>query len=253
MGEAFSADVVRDALADQGITESQIAMAGPARTELQARIKDIENSDAVRVALEAKLRETYPQAVFTSISRVGAVAGQDLIRSAVLSVLIAWALILVYIAIRFDFYSGMATVFGILHDVLIMVSFMVILRSFIQVNSTFFAALLTIVGYSINDTIVIFDRIRENHGKHSLRNLSREQIVSRSVQESLSRSINTTLSTLLVTVALYILGVDSIKEFTLPLIIGMISAIYSCNMITGYVWAFLLEKRDQMRLKAKKA
>lgn len=253
MGQAFSTDDVRAALEEQGISESQISVIGDEKTEMEVRIKDIENSDAVRTALEDSLRKTYPGIQFVSIGRVGAVAGQDLIKNALISVLVAWALMLVYIAIRFDLYSGMAAVFGILHDVLIMISFMVILRSFVQVNSTFIAALLTIIGYSINNTIVIFDRIRENNGKRGLGHMRRDEIVSQSVNESLTRTINTTLTTLITTVLLYALGVDSVKEFALPLIIGMLSGIWASNMINGYVWAYLLDKRDAMRLKAKKA
>ena len=86
-------------------------------------------------------------------------------QNAIWSVVLASILMLVYIAIRFDFASGVAAVIGLLHDVLIMLSFMVILRSFVQMNSSFIAAMLTIVGYSINNTIVIFDRIRENKRK----------------------------------------------------------------------------------------
>jgi len=253
MGEPFSTDAVREALAEQGITGAQIAMAGPDRTEMQARFQDVENPDALRSAMEERLRETYPNVTFISIGRVGAVAGQDLIRSAILSVAIAWVLILLYIAIRFDLYSGMAVVFGILHDVGIVLAFMVFFRGFVQINSTFIAAILTIVGYSINNSIVIFDRIRENNGKTGLAHLKRDQVVNLSVQESLTRTINTTLTTLVAVVMLYILGVDSIREFTLPLIVGMLSDVYASNMITGYVWAFLLNKRDQARLKAKKA
>jgi len=253
MGEPFSTDVVREALAEQGITGPQIAMAGPNRTELQARFQDVENPDALRSAMEERLRETYPNVTFISIGRVGAVAGGDLIRSAVMSVAIAWVLILIYIAIRFDLYSGMAVVFGILHDVGIVMAFMVFFRGFVQINSTFIAAILTIVGYSINNSIVILDRIRENNGKNSLAHLKRDEVVTLSVQESLTRTINTTLTTLVAVLTLYILGVDSIREFTLPLIIGMLSDVYASNMITGYVWAFLLGRRDQMRLKAKKA
>ncbi|MCL2812403.1 MAG: protein translocase subunit SecF [Clostridia bacterium] len=253
MNEPFSTDVVRDALAELGINGPQIAMAGPERTELQTRFQDVENPDGIRAALEEKLRETYPQIAFVSIGRVGAVAGNDLVRSAALSVAVAWLLILIYIAIRFDLYSGLSVVFGILHDVGIVLAFMVFLRGFVQINSTFIAALLTIVGYSINNAIVIFDRIRENNGKNSLAHLNREQIVSHSVQESLTRTINTTLTTLVAVVMLYILGVDSIREFTLPLIIGMLSDVYCSNKITGYVWVFLLNKRDQARLRAKKA
>lgn len=151
---------------------------------------------------------------------------------------------LIYIAIRFDFYSGLAAIIGLLHDVAIMLSAVVLLHSFIRVETTFIAALLTIVGYSINNTIIIFDRIRENSHKSTLRQLSREDIVNLSVQESLSRTLNTTITTLLTIVTLYIMGVDSIKQFALPLIIGIVAGTYSANLINGYVWAALMDKRD---------
>ena len=254
MGEAFDTDVVRAALAEQGITESQIAQAGDQQTELQVRIKDVEDADAMRAGFQAKLLETYPQTQYVSVERVGAVAGQSLIMNAVRSVLVAWLLMMVYIAIRFDLYSGMAAVFGLLHDVLMMVSCMVLLRAFVQINSTFIAALLTIVGYSINNTIIIFDRIRENNRRTSLHGVSRMEVVNISVQESLARTVNTTLTTLITTTVLYILGVESVRDFALPLIIGMMSGIYSSNMINGYVWMYLVENKQKFRfLRAKKA
>ena len=100
------------------------------------------------------------------------------------------------------------------------------------------------MGYSINNTIIIFDRIRENSHKSTLRQLNRENIVNLSVQESLSRTLNTTITTLLTIVTLYIMGVDSIKQFALPLIIGIVAGTYSANLINGYVWAALMDKRD---------
>lgn len=164
---------------------------------------------------------------------------------------------LVYIALRFDFASGLAAVIGLLHDVLIMIAFMVILRSVIQMNSSFIAAMLTIVGYSINNTIVIFDRIRENNKKPAYAGMMREEVVSISVRESLGRTINTTLTTLVTIVTLYILGVDTIREFSLPIIVGILAGAYSANMINGYVWAALeemrLARKGQKKLKAKKA
>ena len=170
--------------------------------------------------------------------------------------LIASVLMLAYIAIRFDLNSGIAAVLGLVHDVLMMLSFMVLLRSVVQMNSSFIAAMLTIVGYSINNTIVIFDRIREN-AKRLSPDMPRVDVVNRSVQECLGRTINTTLTTLITIVLLYILGVDSIREFALPIIVGLLSGVYSANMINGYVWAALEELRiahkSQKKLKAKKA
>ena len=185
------------------------------------------------------------------MSYVGPVAGATLLSNAFWSVLLASALMLVYIAFRFDFNSGVAAVFGLLHDVLIMLSFMVLLRSVIQMNSSFIAAMLTIVGYSINNTIVIFDRIRENARKTP--SVPRVDVVNQSIRECLGRTINTTLTTLITIVSLYVLGVDSIKEFALPIIIGILSGVYSANMINGYVWAALEEARRARKAKAKKA
>ena len=247
MGAEFSSDDVAAALAECGISDAQIAKAGEENTQVQIRISDVENTDDLRTQMEEKLAASYPDIEYVDIVRVGAVVGSELISNAIKSLTIAAVLMLIYIAFRFDLYSGIAAVLGLVHDVAIMMSFVVILRSMIRVETTFIAALLTIVGYSINNTIIIFDRIRENSHKNGVRQLPREQIVNLSVKESLPRTVNTTITTLLTVVTLYILGVDSIKQFALPLIIGMVAGIYSANMINGYVWAALLDWRKKAR------
>ncbi|MBQ7885348.1 MAG: protein translocase subunit SecF [Clostridia bacterium] len=249
MGAAFSTDDVNAALNACGITDAQIAATGEGNTQVQIRIKDVENTDDLRDQLENELSANYPSIEYVDITRVGAVVGGELISNAIKSLTLAAVLMLVYIAFRFDLYSGLAAIIGLVHDVAIMLSFVVILRGFIRVETTFIAALLTIVGYSINNTIIIFDRIRENSHKPGVRQLPREQIVNLSVTESLPRTLNTTITTLLTVVTLYILGVDSIKQFALPLIIGMIAGTYSANLINGYVWALLMD----LRQKGKKA
>ena len=252
MGEQFETADVEKVLADNGISDAQIAKTGENDTQVQIRISDKENTDDLRTALENTLGEKYTGMEYVDISRVGAIAGRDLINNAIKSVSLAAVLMLLYIAVRFDFYSGLAAIIGLLHDVAIMLSAVVLLHSFIRVETTFIAALLTIVGYSINNTIIIFDRIRENSHKSTLRQLNRESIVNLSVQESLSRTLNTTITTLLTIVTLYIMGVDSIKQFALPLIIGIVAGTYSANLINGYVWAALMDKRDaSKRAKAK--
>ena len=244
MGEQFETADIEAVLSENGITDAQIAKTGDEDTQVQIRISDKENTDDLRSALESKLGEKYTNMEYVDISRVGAVAGRDLINNAIKSVTLAAVLMLAYIAIRFDFYSGLAAIIGLCHDIAIMLSAVVILHSFIRVETTFIAALLTIVGYSINNTIIIFDRIRENSHKGDLRHLGRENIVNLSVQESLSRTLNTTITTLLTIVTLYIMGVDSIKQFALPLIIGIVAGTYSANLINGYVWALLMDRRD---------
>jgi len=244
MKTAVLSSDVSDVLSSMGVSSSTVTVQGSGNNEVNIRIKDVAKDDIQKVQddFEASILEKYPGAEsIGDVNYVGPVAGATLVRNAVISVLLAAALMLVYIAIRFDLNSGLAAVFGLLHDVLIMLSFMVIFRSFIQMNSSFIAAALTIVGYSINNTIVIFDRIRENAKK--LSSTAREEVTNISIRESLGRTVCTTATTLITIVALCILGVASIREFALPIIIGILSGVYSANMINGYVWAFLEERR----------
>ncbi len=244
MKTAVSSGDVNAVLDSMGITSRTVTVQGRGDNEVNIRIKDVAKEDIQKVQadFETKIREKYPEAVSVGdVNYVGPVAGATLVRNAVISVLLASVLMLIYIAIRFDLNSGIAAVFGLLHDVLIMLSFMVIFRSVIQMNSSFIAAALTIVGYSINNTIVIFDRIRENAKK--MPTVAREEVTNTSVRESLGRTVCTTVTTLITIVALCILGVASIREFALPIIVGILSGVYSANMINGYVWAFLEEKR----------
>ena len=251
MKTAVTASDVTAVLDKMGVVDNTVTVQGANSNEVNIRIKDIAKDDIQKIQadFEAGVKETYPEAEsIGDVNYVGPVAGETLVRNAIISVLLAAGLMLIYIAIRFDLNSGIAAVFGLLHDVLIMLSFMVIFRSVIQMNSSFIAAALTIVGYSINNTIVIFDRIRENAKK--MPTVAREEVTNISIRESLGRTICTTVTTLITIVALCILGVASIREFALPIIVGILSGVYSANMINGYVWAFLEEKRRSRKAKA---
>ena len=250
MGEAVTQSDIEGVLNGIGLKDYAVSVQGTGKDSINIRIKAIDEDgvQGVQASITEALQAKYPNAaIYGDVNYVGPVAGATLLRNAFLSVLIAALCMLIYIAIRFDFNSGAAAVLGLVHDVLIMLSFMVILRSFVQMNSSFIAAMLTIVGYSINNTIIIFDRIRENARKMPS-STPRVDVVNRSIQECLGRTINTTLTTLVTIVCLYIFGVSSIREFALPIIVGIISGVYSANMINGYVWAFLEEKK-----RAKKA
>ena len=243
---------VESVLSGLNVGSFTVTVQGANNSEVNIRIKDVAKEDIQNVQdnFEAGIKEKYPEAEsIGDVNYVGPVAGATLVKNAVISVLLASVLMLIYIAIRFDFNSGLSAVFGLLHDVLIMLSFMVIFRSVIQMNSSFIAAALTIVGYSINNTIVIFDRIRENAKK--MPTAPREEVTNISIKESLGRTVCTTVTTLITIVALCILGVPSIREFALPIIVGILSGVYSANMINGYVWAFLVEKRRGRGKKAK--
>lgn len=250
MGEAVTQSDIEGVLNGIGLKDYAVSVQGTGKDSINIRIKAIDEDgvQGVQASITEALQAKYPNAaIYGDVNYVGPVAGATLLRNAFLSVLIAALCMLIYIAIRFDFNSGAAAVLGLVHDVLIMLSFMVILRSFVQMNSSFIAAMLTIVGYYINNTIIIFDRIRENARKMPS-STPRVDVVNRSIKECLGRTINTTLTTLVTIVCLYIFGVSSIREFALPIIVGIISGVYSANMINGYVWAFLEEKK-----RAKKA
>lgn len=245
MGETVTQSDVEGVLNGMGLSDYAVSVQGSNRDSINIRIKAIDEDgvQGVQASITEALQTKYPNAaIYGDVNYVGPVAGATLLRNAFFSVLIAALCMLIYIAIRFDFNSGAAAVLGLVHDVLIMLSFMVILRSFVQMNSSFIAAMLTIVGYSINNTIIIFDRIRENARKMPS-STPRVDVVNRSIKECLGRTINTTLTTLVTIVCLYIFGVSSIREFALPIIVGIISGVYSANMINGYVWAFLEEKK----------
>ncbi len=220
-----------------------VIIQGDGRNEVLVRMKSVgaEDIQDVQADVTARLQSAYPNAApMGDVSYVGPIAGATLIKNAVTSVLIATVLMLIYIAWRFDFHSGLAAVLALVHDVTVMLAFMVIFRDLVELNSSFIAAALTIVGYSINDTIVVFDRVREN--AKTKPEMSRRDLVDLSISECLGRTIMTSITTLVTILALYILGVPAIKEFALPIIVGVIAGTYSSNLLSGYIWAWLEEK-----------
>ncbi len=246
VGQDYDMSVVESALKTAGITESQRFKtgSGAVKTQLEVRTKDLgDQSETLRMAFEEELEKTYPNLSFITIDTVGATAGRDLVSNAVTSCLIVFVCLLIYIAIRFDLYSGVTALVALVHDTLIMVSFMVFFRGLYQVNTSFIAAMLTIIGYSINNTIIIFDRIRENNRLLAYKEGSRKQVVEVSVRQTLSRTVNTTITTLITLVVLYILGVESIKEFVFPLIVGMLAGVYSSVMLSGQIWASWVDRQ----------
>ena len=250
MGEDFDLNVVNDALQANGIDPATAQINRSEDTQAIIRMQELPDTvdDATfRENLVATLAKTYPNAVGGEIESVGGATTGEIISNAFLSVLIASVLMLIYIWIRFELFSGIAAVVALIHDVLIMTAVMCIAR--IPVNSSFIAACLTIVGYSINDTIVVFDRIRENNKKLSGKSMSRMEVADHSIRETLPRTINTSLTTLITILAVYIFGVASIKEFALPIIVGLISGTYSSIYIASPIWVSLVEWRRRQHNK----
>lgn len=182
--------------------------------------------------LTALLAEKYPEAQLLGAESVGATVGSELTRNAFLSLGLATLLMLVYISLRFEWTFGISAVIGVSHDVLVVLGLFSIFQW--EIDSAFIAAILTVVGYSINDTIVIFDRIRER--LRANRREGRAELVDISIMQTLNRSVNTVVTSLFPLVALFFLGGESIKIFVLVMLLGFIVGAYSSICVAGPVW-----------------
>lgn len=201
--------------------------------------------DAVQAALTEKYSLT--EEAFLQIDNISATVGKELTSQAVKATVIAAILMLLYITIRFEFKTAVSAIICLIHDVLIMIAFYAVFK--VPVDTNFIAAILTIIGYSINNTIVIFDRIRENYNR--AKRAPFDETVNRSIMQTLGRSVSTTITTLLPVLMLAILGVTTIKQFSITLIVGLVAGTYSSIFLAGSIWAWL--KGIQDNLKRKKA
>ncbi len=199
--------------------------------------------------LNAEERESFNSAMVEQFAvaeemitaeTISSVISSEMQRDAVLAVIISSICMLIYIWFRFkDIRFGASAVAALLHDVLVVLAFYAVAR--VSVGTTFIACMLTIIGYSINATIVIFDRIRENMGEMK-RNETLENVINASVTQTLSRSVFTSLTTFIMVAVLYVMGVSSIKEFALPLMAGIACGTYSSICLAGSLWLVLKKK-----------
>ena len=202
----------------------------------QATIKMSELDDEAKAKLEAAITEKYGEEAVMSVNSASASFGVQVQRKALIYTIIAILCILAYIAVRFEVKSAVMAVLALAINALIMMAVYAI--SYKPLNTTFIAAMLTVVGYSINNTIVIFDRIRENmRGFNAKKGQIVSEVVDRSINESMGRTINTTITTLITIILLNILGVNSIKDFAFPLIAGVIAGAYTSIFVASPFWA----------------
>lgn len=199
--------------------------------------------NTLRSEMEEAVNELYPIAEgseettrLTGMTTVSAEVSDSLKKTAFLATFIAIALMLLYIAFRFEGRAAFAAIICLAHDVIMMLFAYSVFQ--IPVSSTIIAAILTILGYSINATIVIFDRIRENN-KNMSSSVAFEDKVDSGIKSTVWRSLNTTITTLLTIGLIYILGVTSIKNFALPLIVGIVAGVYSSICLSGNLWVVL--------------
>ena len=245
---------VRTSLAKFGLEGSQIQLSGAETGVTEAEnvmIRTTDMEEAQRKEVMATIKTDVGNYDVLREEKVGATIGGELITNAVLALVVSWALIIAYVAYRFEWRFGVAAVLALVHDILIVLA----VFSFTgrQIDSSFIAALLTIVGYSINDTIVIFDRIRENLKLHFRRGGDVNKLVNTSVFQTLTRSLYTVFTVMFTTFALYFFGGDTTKDFSFALLVGFGCGCYSSIFIASPLWIVLRKMGDKKKAAASPA
>ena len=223
---------VREALGGAG-GPGVTTFSGENEFVIRAALVEGASVDAVRQGIESQLEAAFGPGSF-EISRtelVGPKIGAELQRQALFAILFSFILTLIYLAIRFELRFGMAAVIATMHDIMITLGFLALFR--VEIALPTVAAILTIVGYSLNDTIVVFDRIRENMGKKGARKLNQIDLIDQSINETLPRTVLTSGTTLAVLIALLLVGPAVIRDFSLVLILGVVIGTYSSIFVAS--------------------
>ena len=237
---------VRSSLAQYGLDGSTIQLAGAEsgiESSENVMIRTVDLEENQRKEVMASLTKDVGTYTVLREEKVGATIGGELITNAVLALVISWALIILYVAYRFEWRFGVSAVLALIHDIIIVLAVFSFTQR--QIDSSFIAALLTIVGYSINDTIVIFDRIRENLKLHFRRGGDVNELVNRSIYQTLTRSLYTVFTVLFTTFALYWFGGETTKDFAFALLVGFASGCYSSIFIASQLWIELRNRTER--------
>lgn len=251
-------DIVEEVLAAKDAKISYSQMGGDTNLSVIVRFnllsRDNEENTTLNneivAELQNKLNGDFIAAdTDVTLEHIGPSASAELIWTAVLSVLISTLLILIYIVIRFrNVFTGLSAIIALLHDVIMVLAFTIIFH--IQINSSFIAAIITIIAYSINNTIVLFDRVRENYKQVPVgQTVSNQMVVNKSIAQTLSRSILTTITTMAAIVILAIIGVSSIREFALPVLFGLIAGLFSSVFIAPSLYCLMKDASDKSEKK----
>lgn len=223
--------------------QTNIARAeGKTTPELEIKAKDISGETIASMFTELKEKYSLKDADLVSQETIGASIGSELKQKALIALSIAIIGMLIYIAIRFETNFGIAALLSLVHDVLIVLGFYALFK--LPVNSAFVAAMLTIIGYSVNDTIVVFDRIREN--QKYMRRSDPAAMANASMTQTMARSINTGMAVIITLIAVYYY-VPTVREFTIPLLVGVISGTYSSIFIATPFWVIFKNRAKRVR------
>lgn len=243
---------VRQVMHEYNLDNSTIQLSGSSSSATEAKdvmIRTVDLEENERKAIMASLKSKIGNYSVLREEKVGATIGHELIMDAVWAMLISWLLIVAYVSFRFEFKFGLSAVLALIHDILIVLTAFSLFQK--QLDSSFVAALLTVVGYSINDTIVIFDRIRENLRLHFRRGGDIVELANRSIYQTLTRSFYTVVTSLFSVVALFYFGGETTKDFSFALLIGFLSGCYSSIFIASPLWVTLRNMSGKKAAKAK--
>ena len=231
--EANLKKIIEEKLGQQYYSSANRAVADPNTAIIRTGTSALDTEQ--QVVLQDALIEAYPETDVDNIqiTTIQPTIGESLTKKAILAVSLAVLLMLGYIWFRFELNSGFAAVICLAHDLFVMLTVYSLFQ--IPINSNIIAALLTILGYSINATIIVFDRVRELR-KNDKNNTEFGELVNKGIHSTFARSVNTTITTLLTIGMIYILGVDSIKDFALPLIVGIVAGLFSSVFMSGMLW-----------------
>jgi preprotein translocase subunit SecF len=236
---------VREVLAEQGLASSTIQVLGDERRALSIRttVLDVDQRSQLLAALNDQIGNFSPQS--TQIDTVGPTIGRQLLSSGLLALIVSFVGIIIYLSLRFQLDYAIFAIVALFHDVLITVGVFAILGLTIgtEVDSLFIVALLTVVGFSVNDTVVIYDRIRETTQQDPGRDIN--DIVDDAVNQTLTRSINTSVTVLLTLSSIFLFGGETLKYFALALIIGFTMGAYSSIFIASTLLALWRERFGQ--------
>jgi preprotein translocase subunit SecF len=244
MGKEFNkeeADAIIKKYAPNAQTNSAIAE-GKTTPELEIKDKDITGETIALMFGELKEKYGLKDADLISQDTIGASIGSELKQKALIALAIAIIGMLIYIGARFEINFGLAALLSLVHDVLVVLGFYALFK--LPINSAFVAAMLTIIGYSVNDTIVVFDRIREN--QKYMRRSDAAGIANASMTQTMARSINTGMAVIITLVAVYYY-VPTVREFTIPLLVGIISGTYSSIFIATPFWVIFKNRAKRVR------
>ena len=225
--KAVTAEQIRTVLDEFKLGTSSIQASN---TSFIIRSKEL--SQVQEAKIFAEFESKFGKFTMERNEKVGPVIGKELTMNAIYALIVASILMIIYISFRFEWKFGVAAVLALLHDVFVVIGVFSILQ--IEVDSSFVAAVLTIIGYSINDTIVIFDRIRENLRIN--KKMPIDELIDNSVMQTLARSINTILAVIFVLVALLLVGGETTRIFSLALLVGVISGGYSSIFNASPIW-----------------